>query len=288
MSVIAFPWQLPSSARPLGEPGQRLDVTAARRGPALPSALRMAYSLLAEAETALRDQQDQQVARSLEGCEALAEAHGLAAVQASSLAIRAALCDRRGKIDGYVAAIAALAHHAGRESPSAPVSAAFWRVGLDTPRLGPLGRALDQRLRRLGLLRPVERIVAQRGAFHLASASDLAQAPRRVMLDLDLRTLLIPGSPMLALSQGQVARLCELILMPGASSAPDPLLHELVGALTPLGRLVCARQPASNPRLFDELPVAVSMAWTPTRHRRIDATTALVCGPWLDTLARHG
>ena len=117
-------------------------------------------------------------------CDGLARSHGYTLVRTALSLVRASLADRAGDLEGYVAALAGLAY-APRDLWSAAVVASWERVGFETSRVVVAdGQPLRSRIRRLGLDRACDRLLAVDDRVFLAAAEDPPPAGCRLVLDV--------------------------------------------------------------------------------------------------------
>jgi hypothetical protein len=125
--------------------------------------------------------------------------------------VRAALADRTGALEIYIAAL----KQAAAFGPAGDrVAAALARVGVQVP-LGAR-TALDERIARLGLDRPAARWLATDAETYLLADGEALPAGAQLLIDLD-RKALRAGDRALALTPQQLALLEFLCTAGGAT-----------------------------------------------------------------------
>ena len=117
-------------------------------------------------------------------------ANGHAVVDTALGLLRASFADRVGDLEGYIRALVDLAD-APRDLWSASVAATWRRVGLETHghAIAGDGQPMLGRIRRLGLDRPRDRLLAVGSQLFLAAETDPLPAGCQMLLDVELGRL---------------------------------------------------------------------------------------------------
>ncbi|HEY7954435.1 MAG TPA: AAA family ATPase [Polyangia bacterium] len=181
-----------------------------------------AQALLARAEAEARSGEYPEARLALESAEAIARPRGYAPLLAGLAAVRAAVADRTGALDVYVAAL----KQAAAFGPTGDrVALALARVGAEAH--AGARTALDERVVRLGLDRPAARWLATEAEAYLLSADEPLPTGSELLIDLD-RKALVRGARSVALTPQQLA-LVEFLCTAGGATLEEIYLGVLGG-----------------------------------------------------------